>query len=411
MRLNLLSIRSIIALLVVLHNLALYTVNEFGSAAALLALLQTDLPIIQAPMAGTSSPALAAAVANAGALGSLGVGALDAAGAEKMITDFRARSTRSLNVNLFCHQPARSDPAREANWIERLRPEFASVGAEPPRTLTEIYTSFLADRPMLDLLLTAKPKVVSFHFGVPPDQTVRALREAGIVTLASATSLNEARLAERAGVNAIVAQGYEAGGHRGVFDPDAEDDRLGTFALTRLLVQRLNVPVIAAGGIMDGAGISAVLQLGASAAQMGTAFIGCPESDADAGFRAALASEAAFHTTMTRVISGRPARCLTNRFTAWGRAVETAAIPDYPIAYDAGKALNASGKKVNQTGYGAQWAGQGAPMARSLPAAELIGTLVNEMRHLDAWNPRLYRAPKSHGRRPPQVVARPATEP
>jgi nitronate monooxygenase len=409
--LNLLSIRSIIALLVVLHNLALYTVNEFGSAAALLALLQTDLPIIQAPMAGTSSPALAAAVANAGALGSLGVGALDAAGAEKMITDFRARSTRSLNVNLFCHQPARSDPAREANWIERLRPEFASVGAEPPRTLTEIYTSFLADRPMLDLLLTAKPKVVSFHFGVPPDQTVRALREAGIVTLASATSLNEARLAERAGVNAIVAQGYEAGGHRGVFDPDAEDDRLGTFALTRLLVQRLNVPVIAAGGIMDGAGISAVLQLGASAAQMGTAFIGCPESDADAGFRAALASEAAFHTTMTRVISGRPARCLTNRFTAWGRAVETAAIPDYPIAYDAGKALNASGKKVNQTGYGAQWAGQGAPMARSLPAAELIGTLVNEMRHLDAWNPRLYRAPKSHGRRPPQVVARPATEP
>jgi nitronate monooxygenase len=353
--------------------------SEFGSVRPLLDLLQTDLPIIQAPMAGTSSPALAAACANAGALGSLGVGAVNAATARKMIADFRARSSRSLNVNLFCHPPAQSDPAREAAWIERLRPQFASLGAEPPRTLTEIYRSFVADRSMLEMLLAERPRVVSFHFGVPPTETVRALREAGTVTLASATNLYEARLAERAGVNAIVAQGYEAGGHRGMFDPNAEDDRLGTVALNRLLVQRLNVPVIAAGGIMDGAGIAAVLQLGAGAALMGTAFIGCPESDADAGFRAALASEAAFHTTMTRVISGRPARCLPNRFTAWGRAVEAAAIPDYPIAYDAGKALNAAGKKVNQAGYGAQWAGQGAPMARSLPAAELIGTLVDEM--------------------------------
>lgn len=353
--------------------------TDFGSVRPLLTLLQTDYPIIQAPMAGTSSPALAAAAANAGALGSIGVGAVNAATAQKMIADFRERSTRSLNVNLFCHRPARSDPEREAAWIERLRPEFTRLGAEPPRALTEIYPSFLADHAMLDMLLTAKPKIVSFHFGVPPEATVRAFREAGIVTIASATSLPEARIAERAGVNAVVAQGYEAGGHRGMFDPDADDDKLGIVALTRLLVHRLNVPVIAAGGIMDGAGIKAVLQLGASAAQMGTAFIGCPESDADAGFRAALASEAAFHTTMTRVISGRPARCLANTFTAWGRDVNCTSIPDYPIAYDAGKALNAAGKSANATGYGAQWAGQGAPMARSLPAAELIGTLVNEI--------------------------------
>lgn len=353
--------------------------TEFGSVRPLLSLLQTDLPIIQAPMAGTSSPALAAAAANAGALGSIGVGAVNAATARKMIADFRARSSRSLNVNLFCHSPAQSDPAREAAWIERLRPEFAQFDSEPPGALTQIYQSFLADRSMLEMLLSERPRIVSFHFGVPPDQTVRALREAGIVTLASATNLTEARLAERAGVNAIVAQGYEAGGHRGMFDPNAEDDRLGTIALTRLLVQRLNVPVIAAGAIMDGAGIAAVLQLGASAAQMGTAFIGCPESDADAGFRAALASEAAFHTTMTRVISGRPARCLANRFTAWGHSVEASAVPEYPIAYDAGKALNAAGKAKKDPGYGAQWAGQGAPMARSLPAAELIGTLVDEL--------------------------------
>jgi nitronate monooxygenase len=353
--------------------------TEFGSVRPLLSLLQTDLPIIQAPMAGTSTPALAAAAANAGALGSIGVGAVNAATARKMIADFRARSSRSLNVNLFCHPPAQSDPAREAAWIERLRPEFAQFDSEPPGALTQIYQSFLADRSMLEMLLSERPRIVSFHFGVPPDQTVRALREAGIVTLASATNLTEARLAERAGVNAIVAQGYEAGGHRGMFDPNAEDDRLGTIALTRLLVQRLNVPVIAAGAIMDGAGIAAVLQLGASAAQMGTAFIGCPESDADAGFRAALASEAALHTTMTRVISGRPARCLANRFTAWGHTVEASAVPDYPIAYDAGKALNAAGKAKKDPGYGAQWAGQGAPMARSLPAAELIGTLVDEL--------------------------------
>ena len=131
---------------------------------------------------------------------------------------------------------------------------------------------------------------------------------------------------------------------------------------------------------MDGAGIAAVLRLGACAAQMGTAFIACPESDADAGYRAALASDAAYHTTMTRVISGRPARCLANKFTALGSSVAATDIPEYPIAYDAGKALNAAGKSAQEPGYGAQWAGQGAPLARALPAAELIGTLVDEIR-------------------------------
>jgi nitronate monooxygenase len=353
--------------------------TEFASLRPLLDLLQLDLPIIQAPMAGTSSPALAAAAANAGALGSIGVGATDAAGARRMIADFRARSRRSLNVNVFCHQPACRDPARETAWIERLRPEFQRLGQVPPDRLTQIYQSFVADASMLEMLLSAKPAVVSFHFGLPPAQSIRSLREAGVVTLASATSLEEARIAVRAGVECVVAQGYEAGGHRGLFDPDGVDDQLGTLALTRLLAQKLDVPVIAAGGIMDGAAIAAALRLGASAAQMGTAFIGCPESDADAGFRAALASDAAYHTTMTRVISGRPARCLANKFTAFGANVAAADVPRYPIAYDAGKALNAAGKGANDPGYGAQWAGQGAPLARSLPAAQLIGSLATEI--------------------------------
>lgn len=342
--------------------------------------LGVALPIIQSPMAGVSSPAMAAAVGIAGALGSIGVGATNAAGARQMMAELRERSNRPFNVNVFCHQPARSDPASEAAWIGRLRPEFHRLGAEPPATLTEIYRSFVEDDDMLAALLADKPKVVSFHFGAPPPDRVRALREAGIVLLGSATSVDEARILVAAGVHAVVAQGYEAGGHRGVFDPDAPDDRLGTMTLTRLLVRHLDVPVIAAGGIMDGAGISAALRLGAGAAQLGTAFIACPESLADAGYRAALASDAAHHTMMTRAISGRPARCLANRFTAFGAGIPAHEIPAYPIAYDAGKALNAAGKSAGEPGYGAQWAGQGAPLARALPAADLVATLVAEMK-------------------------------
>ena len=177
----------------------------------------------------------------------------------------------------------------------------------------------------------------------------------------------------------MVAQGFEAGGHRGVFDPEAHDDRLGTIALTRLLVRNLEIPVIAAGGIMDGAGIAACLLLGAGAAQLGTAFIACPESAADESYRAAILGDASEHTVITTAISGRPARCLANRFTALGDEAGDGPVPAYPIAYDAAKALNAAAKAAGETGYGAQWAGQGAPMARPLPAATLVAELQFEM--------------------------------
>jgi len=348
----------------------------------LLQTLDIDLPIIQAPMAGVSSPAMAAAVSNAGALGSIGVGATDAEGARRMIAAVRERSKRSLNVNVFCHRPATADNTLEAAWLERLRPHFERFGAKPPSRLKEIYRSFVEDDAMLAALLVDKPRVVSFHFGLPSADRIRALREAGIVLLASATSVAEGRMIVKSGVHAVVAQGFEAGGHRGVFDPDAEDDCLGTMALTRLLVRELDVPIIAAGGIMDGAGIAAALRLGASAAQLGTAFIACTESDADASYRKALAGEAANHTVMTRVISGRPARCLRNRFTALGADVSRRQIPSYPITYDAGKALNAAAKAAHEAGYGAQWAGQGAPLMRELPAAELVAALAAEVRHV-----------------------------
>ena len=351
-----------------------------ASVATLLDLIGVDLPIIQAPMAGVSSPEMAAAVCEAGALGSIGVGAADAEGARAMIAAVHARTDKPFNVNLFCHQPARFDAAKAAAWIDRLRPTFTRYGAEPPAALREIYTSFVEDDAMLAMLLQARPRVVSVHFGLPTPRQIEALRGAGIVLLGSATSLKEAEALAAAGVQAVVAQGWEAGGHRGVFDPDASDDRLGVLPLTRTLVQTLRIPVIAAGGIMDGAGIAAALSLGAGAAQLGTAFVGCDESLADAGYRTALFSEAAHHTAMTRAVSGRPARCLANRFTAFGAecGAEIAA-PAYPIAYDLGKALHAAARACGEFGYGAQWAGQGAPLARHGSTADVIRALVAEL--------------------------------
>lgn len=340
--------------------------------------LRLSVPIIQAPMAGVSTPEMAAAVSNAGGLGSIGIGAADAPAARTMIDAVRARTDRPFNVNLFVHQPAQPKPDVEQGWIAALAPLFAQYGAAPPPSLREIYRSFAVDDAMLAMLLEARPAIVSFHFGLPDTRRIAALKDADCLLLATATNLDEALAIKAAGIDAIVAQGYEAGGHRGVFDPQAPDARLGTIALTRLLVEHCDLPVIAAGGIMDGYGIRAALNLGAIAAQLGTAFIACPESSADAAYRAALASPAAHHTLMTSAISGRPARCLANRFTHWA-ATSDVQIPDYPIAYDAGKALNQTAKTSGESGYGAQWAGQGAPLARSLPAADLIAELVKEM--------------------------------
>lgn len=342
-------------------------------------LLGIELPIVQAPMAGVSSPAMAAAVSNAGALGSIGVGATDAAGARAMIAEVRARTAKPFNVNLFCHRPAVADAALERAWIDRLRALFAEQGAEPPVRLTEIYQSFVTDEAMLAMLIAERPAVVSFHFGLPPAHAIAALRDAGIVLLASATNVVEARAIADAGIDAIVAQGWEAGGHRGIFDPDAPDARLPMAELVRQIVGAIDLPVIAAGGIMDGADIAAALRLGAAAAQLGTAFLASDESLADAGYRVALAGDAAKNTMMVRAVSGRPARILANRFAALDADVDRADIPDYPIAYDLGKALNAAAKARGNYGFGAQWAGEGAAQARSLPAADIVAALAAEL--------------------------------
>ena len=355
------------------------TLRRMAHPMSLIDRLHLSMPLVQAPMAGVSTPALAAAVSNAGALGSIGLGATNAAGARAMIDELQSRTNRAFNVNLFVHAKPEPDPAREAAWLEWLAPIFAEFESEPPTNLRTLFTSFADDREMQELLLDIAPPVVSFHFGLPDAGIIAALRTRGSFLLATATNLDDARKIEAAGIDAIVAQGIEAGGHRGMFDPATPDDALGTVALTRLLVRETRTPVIAAGGIMDGAGIAAMLDLGAVAAQLGTAFIACPESSADDAYRAALAGPGAYQTTMTSLISGRPARALANRFTALIETMADRLTPDYPIAYDAGKALNAAARAHGEYGFGAQWAGQGAPLARAMPAAQLVETLRSEL--------------------------------
>lgn len=332
-------------------------------------------PIIQAPMAGTSTSEMAAGVSNAGGLGSIALGSIDADEARRQIRATRALTDGPFNVNLFCHDPSPADEARNAGWIESLRPLFEEFEATPPQTLRDIYRSFRVDDAMLAMLLEERPAVVSFHFGLPDAARIAALKAVGAVLLATATSPEEGRRAVAVGIDMVVAQGVEAGGHRGVFDP-SDDPRFATLPLTRLLATQSDVPVIAAGGIMDGAGIAAALALGAAGAQLGTAFIACPESAAGPAYRAALAGPDAERTRVSAVLSGRPARGLENAFM---RRADERAVAPYPFAYDIGKGLNAAAAAKGDAGYMPNWAGQGAPLSRPMPAAELVEVLAGEL--------------------------------
>ncbi|MBJ3815839.1 nitronate monooxygenase [Shimwellia pseudoproteus] len=337
------------------------------------------LPIIQAPMAGVSTPALAAGVSEAGALGSLGIGASTPDQAREMILATQGLTRRPFNVNVFCHAPARRHPEQEAAWLACLAPLFEEYGAAPPAQLAEIYPSFLSDPAQFAVLLETRPAVVSFHFGLPPVAQLLALQDAGIYTLATVTSLAEAQLAERSGIDAVVAQGIEAGGHRGIFAPDAPDEQLTTLALVHQLVSQTSLPVIAAGGIMNGDDIHRLLSAGAVATQLGSAFLLCPEAATTASWRANLQSPRAHHTRLTRVFSGRPARGMVNRMMDWGEIPDAPRPADYPLAYDAAKQLHALACRAGDHEFAAQWAGQRAFLAREYPAAQLIGQLMAEL--------------------------------
>lgn len=353
---------------------------------AALSLLGIRFPIIQAPMAGVSTIRMATAVCEAGGLGSIAVGAGTPAQAKAAIAEMRGLTGKPFNVNVFCHRPAQVDPAREARWLEYLAPHFAAAGVAPPAGLKEIYKSFADDEEMLDVLLTERPAVVSFHFGLPQQDYIDALKKAGIILMACATTPEEAVLVEQAGIDLVVAQGVEAGGHRGTFDSTGTDKGIGTFALVRLLARTVKLPIVAAGGIMDGQGIAAAMALGASAAQLGTAFILCPESSANAHYRSRMKGPQAADTEITDVISGRGARGLPNKLFDEIGASGHPPVPDYPIAYDAIKALNAAAAAKGMHDYAVNWAGQGAALAREMPAADLVRVLMEELNGVQRRN-------------------------
>jgi len=328
-------------------------------------------------MAGVSTPELAAAVSNAGALGSISLGASDPAQASAMLSRLRELTAAPVNINLFCHAAPVRDSERERRWLERFAPLFTQYGASPPSSLTEIYPTFHADSPLLPMILEAAPAAVSFHFGLPERAVIDRLKHQGIVTLASATSVEEARQVAAAGIDFVIAQGIEAGGHRGMFDPTRPDAQMSTQTLLLAILSECDLPAIAAGGLMNGRDIADMMRLGAAGAQLGTAFVLCPESAANSAYRAALKSEAAAQTELTAAISGRPARSLNNAFCRATRGIPSEAIPAYPLAYSLGKALAAAAAQ-GEPGFGAQWAGQGAPQAREMPAAQLVRTLIKE---------------------------------
>ncbi|PTY38284.1 2-nitropropane dioxygenase [Saccharospirillum sp. MSK14-1] len=340
--------------------------------------LQRPYPIIQAPMVGVSTPQLAAAVSNAGGLGSIGIGASSVAQAREMINATRALTSEPFNVNLFCHRTPTPDPQREADWLQYLRPWFEQFNAEPPNNLSVPYISFNDDPALLALLLQEQPAVVSFHFGLPPTDWIAQLKANGIVTLGCATCVDEARQIEAAGVDMIVAQGNEAGGHRGTFEPQHCDAQLPIETLLKQLLTQCQCPVIAAGGIMTGEDIQAQLQAGAVAVQLGTAFILCPESSASTAHRQALGLNPSIQTGITAAISGRPARGILNSAYTELTRPEAPPLPDYPIAYQAGKALAAAASRAGSVDFAAHWAGSGAPRARAMPAAQLVATLAHE---------------------------------
>ena len=327
-------------------------------------------------MAGVSTPELAARVAEAGALGSVALGALTPEAAARCIEAVRALTDRPINYNVFTHAPAVADAGRARAWLQALGPAFRACGADAPEALSLPYASFVEDDALLDVLAFHRAEIVSFHFGCPRPDQVERLKRGGAVLMGCATAPAEARALEAAGMDLVVLQGIEAGGHRGCFEP-ARDDELPLGDLLDLTIDSVSVPVIAAGGLATGADIATVLARGASAAQLGTAFVPCPESSASARHRALL-GRAGVATDFTANISGRPARGVRN---AW-HALEAPApgLPDYPIAYAAGKALAAAADGAGSDRFDVVWAGTGLERVRALPAAELVATLAAELR-------------------------------
>ena len=340
-------------------------------------LLGIDLPIIQAPMAGVQGSALAVAVCNAGGLGSLPCAMLGVEAMRKELAAIRAQTTRPFNVNFFCHTQPEPSAEREALWRAALSPYFAEFGidadaipAGPGRW------PFGAEA--CDLLAELKPAVVSIHFGLPSADLLARVRSWGAKILSSATTVDEARWLEAHGVDAVIAQGLEAGGHRGMFLSEDLGTQVGTFALVPQIVRAVNVPVIAAGGIADAKGVAAAMTRGAAGVQVGTAYLLCTEATTSAVHRAALKSDAARVTALTNLFTGRPARGIVNRIMRELGPI-SAAPPAFPLATSAIAPLRAKAESRGSGEFSPLWAGQNASACKEVSATALTRELASAL--------------------------------
>lgn len=333
-------------------------------------------PIFLAPMAGVSTPELAAEVSNQGGLGSLGLGANSVSTAREQILKTQELSHQPFQVNFFCHEAEALDENVTQAWIAQFTDHFSQFGATAPTNLNCIYPSFKDSDDFLNVVLETKPKAVSFHFGIPHPHQIQALKDACIITMVSATNLAEAKAIEAAGIDIVIAQGIEAGGHRGIFNTKF-DASIKTSNLVKLLKQHIQLPIVATGGIMDGQQARRMLNFGAEAVQLGTAFVQCKTSNASDAYRKALLDKPL--TQITASISGRPARGIINR---WHTEIDTPNrldVPTYPYSYDLAKQLHATASQHGEDGYGAFWAGSNAAKTREIEAADLVNQLVLEM--------------------------------
>jgi len=336
-------------------------------------LLGIASPVIQAPMAGVQGSALAIAVSNAGGLGSLPCAMLDVDGIRKELAAIRTQTSRPVNVNFFCHAEPAPDVERERAWRAALAPYFAEYGIDAAGIQTGPGRApFSAE--IADVLEECRPPVVSFHFGLPAPDLLARVRATGARILSTATTVDEARWLEARGVDAVIAQGLEAGGHRGLFLSSDLSTQMGTLALVPQVVAAVTVPVIAAGGIADAKGVAAAMALGAAGVQVGTAYLLCPEATTSALHRAALQGDRARLTAITNLFTGRPARGIVNRIVRELGPMSDAA-PVFPLAVPAIVALRAKAEALGRDDFSSMWAGQNATGCRAISAADLTREL------------------------------------
>ncbi len=337
-------------------------------------LLCTRWPIIQAPMAGVQGHALAAAVCNAGGLGSLPCGMLDASALAIELSRLVERTTAPFNVNFFCHAPPVADPARDANWRAVLAPYFDEAGLDPDAAMPAPSRAPFGAA-AADVLEAFRPRVVSFHFGLPPPELLARVRGWGSTVISTATTVDEARWLADHGADAIIAQGLEAGGHRGFFLTDDLASQSGTFALVPQIVRAVDVPVIAAGGIADARGVAAALALGAAGVQVGTSYLLCPEATTSAVHRAAVQRQGGDATAVTRLFSGGAARGIVNRLMRELGPMNPAP-PPFPLASARLAGLRANAERAGRGDFSPLWAGQNTSGCRPVAAADLTRDLM-----------------------------------